>query len=263
MDIIAIPKEEDNPTTIYEIPLNSRIRHFLRYEYIINEIEMRLQSDDKHVVVDILRLLHNLIEINTHNDMRSVVMQHLNWQYQKLSELKNQDQVDSTHVQRELADKKQIISEVEKVSIPITMYHNHYLFSTTRSRINVVGGLASFNLPMFTTWITQPRSQQQVYIDKWYAPFKKLYRGVQDALSMTRSSQEFKTYESETGYYLEDFSPPKNYQMIRVAVDRDIFPRLSASPSRLIVYFFKAADFQELPPQVKTYIRFEMAFCNL
>ena len=261
MDIILY--EADNPTTIYEVPLNSRMRHFLRYEYLINEIEIRLKSDDNYVAVDILRLLHNLIETNTHNDMRSEVMQHLNWQYQRLRELENQDQVDPAHVQKELEDKKRIIAEMDKVFIPITMYHNHHLFSTTRSRINVAGGLASFNLPILATWTTLPRSQQHAYLNEWYAPFKELYKGIQNALSMTRSSREFKTYESETGYYMEDFYPPKNYQMIRVSVDRDIFPRLSATPSRLIVYFFKASDFQDLPHQVKTYIRFEMAFCSL
>lgn len=263
MDINKHSGKENTPTTIYEIPLNNRIRHFLRYEYLVNEIEARLTSEEDYAVIEILRLLHNLIEINTNNDMRSEVMQYLNCQYQQLRELENQPQVDQIHLQKKIEEKRRMLTDIEKISIPITMYHNHYLLSTTKSRFNVTGGLASFHLPMFATWTTLPRSRQQADLNEWYAPFKALYKGIQSGLSMTRASQEFKAYQSETGYYMEDFSPPRNYQMIRLCLDRDIFPRLSASPSRLIVYFFKATDFQERPRQVKTFIKFEMAFCNL
>ena len=263
MDKVDLSEKENKPTTIYEIPLNNRMRHFLRYEYLVNEIEARLASQQDYVVVDVLRLLHNLIEINTNNDMRSEIMQHLNWQYQQLRELEHQPQVDQTYLKKKLEEKKQVLAEIEKLTIPITMYHNHYLLSTTKSRFNITGGLASFHLPMFATWTTLPRDHQQADLNKWYAPFKALYKGIQNVLSMTRDSQEFRAYQSETGYYIEDFSPPKNYQMIRISVDRDIFPRLSASPSRLIVYFFSATDFEESPQQVKTFIRFEMAFSNL
>ena len=263
MDITEIATEADKPTTIYEVPLNSRIRHFLRYEYLINEIEARLASQDNHVVVDILRLLHNLIEINTNNDMRGEVMRHLNWQYQKLRELENQPQVDQAYLKEKSEAKKRTLAEIENISIPITMYHNHHLLSTTKSRFSVTGGLANFNLPIFTTWTTLPRDRLQADLNEWYEPFKELYRGVQDALSMTRESREFATYQCETGYYAEDFPVPKNYQMIRLSVDRDIFPKTSVSPSRLIVYFFKTTDFQQSPQQVKDLIHFRMAFCNL
>ena len=263
MDRIDSSEKENKPITIYEIPLNNRMRHFLRYEYLVNEIEARLASHQDCAVIDILRLLHNLIEINTNNDMRSDIMQHLNWQYQQLRELKQQSQVDQAYLEEKLEEKKQVLAEIEKLTIPITMYHNHYLLSTTKSRFNIIGGLASFHLPMFATWATLPRDIQQADLNKWYAPFKALYKGIQNILSMTRSSQEFKGYQSETGYYIEDFSPPRHYQMIRISVSRDIFPRLSASPSRLIVYFFNATDFEVRPQQVKTFIHFEMAFSNL
>ena len=263
MDKIEGSRQEHKVTTIYEIPLNSRMRHFLRYEYLINEIEARFLAKQDHSVIDILRLVHSLIEINTNNDMRSEIMQHLIWQYQQLQELEDQPQVDQIFLREKIQEKKQVLEKIEGLSIPISMYHNHYLLSTTKSHVNIIGGLASFHLPMFATWATLPRDHQQAALNEWYAPFKELYKGIQNILSMTRDSQEFKAYQSETGYYMEDFAPPKTYQMIRISVNRDIFPRLSASPSRLIVYFFTASDFKEQPQQVKTRIDFEMAFANL
>ncbi len=263
MDKIEVSGQEHRATTIYEIPLNSRMRHFLRYEYLINEIETRLSAEHDYAVIDILRLVHSLIEINTNNDMRSEIMQHLNWQHQQLRELEKQPRVDQIFLQEKMQEKKQMLAEMEKLSIPISMYHNHYLLSTTKSHVNIIGGLASFHLPMFATWATLARNYRQADLNRWYAPFKELYKGIQNILSMTRNSQEFKAYQSETGYYMEDFSPPRNYQMIRISVNRDIFPRLSASPSRLIVYFFTASDFREPPRQVQTHIDFEMAFANL
>lgn len=263
MDRIDPLEKDRKSATIYEIPLSNRMRHFLRYEYLVDQIEIRLASPHDYVAIDILRLLHNLIEINTNNDMRSEIMQHLNWQYQQLRQLEDQPQVDTTHLRKKMEEKRQVLTEVEKLSIPITMYHNHYLLSTTKSRLNITGGLANFHLPMFATWATLPREYQQADLNKWYAPFKALYKGIQNILSMTRGSQEFKAYQSETGYYIEDFSPPRNYQMIRISVDRDIFPRVSVSPSRLIIYFFHATNFEERPLQVKATIRFEMACCRL
>ena len=263
MDGIEALKQENRTTTIYEMPLNSRMRHFLRYEYLVNEIEARFAANQDCLVIDILRLLHSLIEINTNNDMRSQIMQHLNRQHQQLRELAAQSGVNQVFLKKRIQEKKQVLTEIEALSIPITMYHNHYLLSTTKSRIGISGGLASFHLPMFATWDTLPLARRQADLNEWYAPFKELYKGIKNILSMTRNSQEFKAYQSETGYYMEDFSPPRNYQMIRISVNRDIFPRLSASPSRLIVYFFTVPDFEEQPQQVRTFINFEMAFANL
>lgn len=195
--------------------------------------------------------------------MRGEVMQHLNRQYQKLRELENQSNVNQTHLAEKLEEKKRMLAEMEKINIPITMYHNHYLLSTTRPRFNIVGGLAKFHLPMFATWVTLPHSRLRADLNKWYAPFKALYKGIENALSMTRDSREFSDYESETGYYMENFANPKEYQLIRLSVGRNIFPRTSVSPSRLIVYFFHASDFQEHPQQVQDFIQFKMAFCNL
>ena len=263
MDINKHPEKEHTATTIYEIALSNRIRHFLRYEYLVNEIERRLASHEDHATIDVLRFLHNLIEINTNNDIRSEVMQQLNHQYQQLHSLGNCGQIDQLQLQEKLKEKKQVIAEIEKLSIPITMYHKHYLLSTIKSHFNISGGLAKFHLPMFATWSTLPRDQQQENINKWYVPFKKLYKGIQSSLAMTRESQELKAYQAETGYYTEDFSPPRNYQMIRLCLNRDIFPKLSVSPTRLIVYFFHVADFQQRPLQVKASIDFKMAFCYL
>ena len=263
MDGVETLKQENRTTMIYEMPLNGRMRHFLRYEYLVNEIEARFLAKQDCSVIDILRLLHSLIEINTNNDMRGEIMQHLNWQYQQLRELEGQPEVDQVLLEKKMQEKKQVLAEIEALSIPITMYHNHYLLSTTKSCVGIIGGLASFHLPMFATWATLPLDRRQADLKEWYAPFKDLYKGIKNILSMTRSSQEFRAYQSETGYYMEDFSPPKNYQMIRISVNRGIFPRLSASPSRLIVYFFTMPDFEEQPQQVRTFINFEMAFANL
>ncbi|MBC6414760.1 MAG: cell division protein ZapD [Chromatiales bacterium] len=263
MDTTTNTEKKPTITTTYEFPRNSRIRHFLRYEYLINEIDARLASRQGYAIVEALRLLHQLIEINMNNDMRGEVMRNLNQQCHQLLQFKDRAEVNQTHLQKELEEKKQVMQEIEKVAIPTAMYHNHYLLSTIKSYLNISGGLANFHLPMFATWTTLPHNHQQQNLRDWYAPFKELYNGIQSSLAMTRESAEFKPHQAEAGFYTENIPPSIKCELIRLSVKRDIFPKLSVNSSRLLVHFFRTTDFQKAPEQSKASIDFKIALCNL
>lgn len=256
--------EANNQTALYEFPLNNRIRLFLRYEYLAQSIERGLTTEENSAIIETLRLLHQLIEVNTRNDIRSEIMQHLNWQRNQLYLLQKKTNVNQSSLQKMLNKQEAVLSEIEHFQLSMPMYHNHHFLNAIQHRLNTPGGLAGFNVPMFATWLERSPQRKQSDLGDWYAPFKVLNKSINSILQLTRQSQEFKEYQAESGFYTKHFSAVNPaYQLIRIAVTQNIFPEISASKSDLTIYFSLLDDLSVRPKQVKTSVNFKLALCNI
>ena len=259
---------------LYEFPLNNRMRLFLRHEYLARSVEYGLSAKgvaqekkyrkESGTTMDTLSSLFQLIEINTHNDIRGEIMQQIGWQCNQLRVLQKNPEVNQSSLKRKLDSHERTLSEIETFKLSMPNYHNHHFFNAIKHRLSTPGGLASFSLPMFTTWLQRPPQQKQSDIESWYAPLRALHKGIRDILELSRQSQEFNDYRAETGFYKKDFSPGSApYQLVRIAVFPNVFPEITASQSYLTIYFSLLNELHIRPKQTKNTVEFKLALCNL
>lgn len=261
---------------LYEFPLNNRIRLFLRHEYLAQSIEYGLgtegiakgtrKEDSKGdgITIDTLSSLFQIIEINTRNDIRGEIMQHIGWQCDQLRLLQKKPEVNQTRLKHQLDRYQRALGEIETFKLSMPSYHNHHFFNAIKHRLSTPGGLASFNIPMFTTWLERSPQRKQSDIESWYAPFKALHKSIGDILELSRQSQEFSDCRAEAGFYKKNFSSGGAlYQLVRIAVSPDVFPEISASQSYLTIYFSLLDELHTRPKQTKHAVNFKLALCHL
>ena len=256
----------DTSTRIYEFPLSSRLRYFLRCESLAHNLSTRIDSmDSPESCIETLRLLIELEELTKNIDLRSEIMQHLRWQIEELKKLDRIPQVNQEDLHQIIRRKEKLLLDMENFSsLPFTRQNNHFLNSIKR-RINIPGGVCSFDLPILSGWFTLPREQRLNDIRKWYEPFSNLCEGITDCLELSRSGEEFVERTTKAGYYSQEFeNPGKKYQMLRIALNGldGVYPEVSAGKPRFTIHFFILDNLAKRPQQVKDTISFKIAFCR-
>ena len=251
---------------IYEFPLSSRMRYFLRCESIARSLEAKIkQLDGPDTNVEALRLLFELMELTRNMDLKSETMQHIRWQIQELQKLDSLPKINRDTLHSVIAGKEQLLLSLENTARHETNQRDHHFLSAVKRRLNIPGGICSFDIPALSAWLDLPFEQRLSDIRKWHKPFADLYAGIYDCLALTRSSEKFEERTAETGYYSQTFdNPGKTYQMLRIKMDQPdgVFPEVSAGKPRFTIHFFVLGDLQGRPRQVKDTVNFQIAFCR-
>ncbi len=258
--------EAKTPTRICEFPLSSRIRYFLRCEYLARSLEAKIESiDSAEACLEALRLLIELEELTKNIDLRSEIMQHLRWQIEQLKKLDSRPQVNQESLRLTTRGKEQLLLEMEHFSSHALNRQNHHFLNLVKRRISIPGGVCSFDLPILTGWFALPRERRVSDIQAWYQPFSELCQGIYDCLELSRSGGECIELTAKAGYYSQEFeNPEKKYQMLRIDLDGydGIYPEVSAGKPRFAIHFFALDDLAVRPRQVKETIRFKITFCR-
>lgn len=256
----------ETSTEIYEFPLSSRIRYFLRCEYLSRSLETKINSiNGPETCLEALRLLIELEELTKNIDLRSEIMQHLRWQIDELRKLNSQPQVNQEYLHRISRKKEQLLLDMEHFSSLSINRQNHHFLNSVKRRVSIPGGVCSFDLPILAGWFALPCERRINEIRKWYEPFSNLCKGVYDCLELSRSGGEYVERTAKAGYHSQEFESSENkYQMLRIDLTGcdGIYPEVSAGKPRFTIHFFTLGDLAIRPQQVKETINFKIAFCR-
>ncbi|MCK5478264.1 MAG: cell division protein ZapD, partial [Methylococcales bacterium] len=139
-----------NTHTVYEFPLNERIRVFIRLEQLFLQLHHFMKGTavfDKRAAITVLL---DILMIFSRNDLKSELLKELDRHSKTLNQIANSQGVDTKKLHQILDDlniiSKRLYDANGKIGINVM---ESDLFKSISQRSSIPGGTCSFDLPAF------------------------------------------------------------------------------------------------------------------
>lgn len=253
-----------NTQTIYEFPLNERIRVFMRLEQLFHQLSHFMAGSsvfDKRAAIDVLL---DILTIFSRSDLKSELMKELDRHTKVLNQLVNTQGVDKEKLQEILAELNQasrnLYSSNGKIGISVM---ESDLFQSISQRNSIPGGSCSFDLPAFHYWLEQEDTEQQKDLERWTQPFAGIRTAIDLILGFIRQSSIPSQEIAAAGFFQLALDKSHPVQLLRVGIASNLpcFAEISGGKHRFSIRFMKPSSDENRPSQITDDIPFALTRC--
>lgn len=252
--------------TIYEFPLNERIRIFIRLEQLFEQFthfSLGATVSDKRAAI---ATLLDIMSILRRNDLKSEVLKELDRHAKVLNKFVNSQSIDTQQLESILAQlnqtSKRLYATSGKIGIEIM---ESDLFQSIAQRSSIPGGTCSFDLPEFHYWLEQDEASRLKDLRHWSQPFEEIRTAINLLLDFIRNSNAPTDEVAEAGFFQLTLDKNLPYQMLKVSLDRSLncFAEISGGKHRCTIRFMKPSADNQRPAQSTENISFSLTCCLL
>ncbi len=248
--------------TVYEVPLNERIRTWLRLEDLFDKTLYFVRGGDARAHHAALLAVLELCDVTVRTELKSELIQELDRQKTSLEELRNNPAVDGTRLDAVLASITTSLAEMHAISGKIgQQIRDNEWFSGIKSRAGIPGGTCSFDLPAYHYWLNLPSGQRDRDLMEWLTPILPLKNAVDVVLRLLRDSGHRSRHTATQGLF-QLMLGGRSAQLLRLMLDTDCAPEVSANKYAVNIRFL-IPDRAQKPRSCDRDVDFELTFCNL
>lgn len=253
-----------NTHTVYEFPLNERIRIFMRLEQLFQQLEHFMIGGaifDKRAAISSLL---DILNICSRNDIRYEALKELGRQAKTLKDLASNEGIDPDQLIG-------VINQVEGISNILYKTKGRIgskvmesdLFQSILQRSTIPGGTCSFDLPEFHYWLEQDIQTQRQDIDQWTQPFITIRKALELTLKFIRQSNQPTQEVAKGGFYQLSLDQSKPFQLLRIIIDHSYpcFAETSGGKHRFTIRFMNKPPGKQRSTQTGENIPFLLTRC--
>lgn len=254
--------------TIYEFPINERMRVFMRLEHLFIQLKHFLAGkscSDKRAV---MMTLIDILSIFSRNNLKSELLIEIERLSRVLSIVASNPEVDTQKLHEmigKLEDtKNNLYASSGKVGAKLISSN---LFQSVSQRSAIPGGSCSFDLPAFHYWLSQEESVKMKELNEWIHPFLEIHDAIELVLNFIRQTNDPTQEIAKAGFF--QLSLPlettESVQLLRVQVPKDTpcFAEISGGKHRFTVRFMTLSMDSDRPSQTNRDIAFTLTCCQL
>jgi cell division protein ZapD len=264
-----IPVEpEDDPgerLTVYEQPLNERLRTFLRVEFLYQQALYHVDSADTWSSRAAVNSLLDILAITGRGDARSDVLKELERQMALLREYQARAGVDSARLNAVLATLVQRRDELAAAAgAGLTGLRDSDFLAGIKHRSAIPGGTCEFDLPDYFHWLNLPAEQRRSDFLAWLAAVRPLCESVVDLLWVARENSRPRTEVAPNGVFQIAFEREAPIQLLRIGLPASsgLFPEISGSHHRCSIRFMSWNDVRHRAGQSDGDVSFVLTCCT-
>lgn len=250
----------------YELPLNERVRTFMRLEHLFARVHRHAEGEDPWDSRAALTGLLEMLAILGRGDIRSDVLREMERQAQTLARLRNRPGIDTGRLDNILQSLEKLRARLDASGAQIgrSLKDNEFL-AALKQRIAIPGGTCGFDLPSLQHWLSLPSDERHGQLQRWLTELDALDRSLRLVLMLLRESSAPSLEIAEGGMFHRGLESGVAYQLIRVLVagEQDVFPEISGGKHRFTVRFLEQPDVAERPRQAQQDVRFQLVCCQL
>ena len=228
----------DIHASIYEQPVDERIRKFLRFENIYMKINNHKDIDSKYdaysVLLNISELFINLTRSEIKRDLISEIETH-KARYQE-------------YIKFDGADKIKLNSIMEKQNAILKTLHGleaNYLNVLKRDELlQTIIKHINTSCADLEYWLSRDHDFRKNQINLWLELIKPIENSIFFCLDLLRKSTETLEITAKDGMYLFKMDTEKKIRLLRVTMKTDnyFFPKISVGPQRATIAFMTIDD---------------------
>lgn len=253
-----------NAQTIYEFPLNERIRVFMRLEQLFQQLNHFMAGNSVFDKRAAITTLLDILTIFSRSDLKSELIKELDRHAKILNQLVNSQGVDDRKLQEILGDLNQASRNLYGTNgrIGINVMESD-LFQSISQRNSIPGGTCSFDLPAFHYWLEQDEAAKQNDLERWTQPFTDIRVAIDMILGFIRLSNIPSQEVAKAGFYQLALDKSQPVQLLRVGVADSLpyFAEISGGKHRFSIRFMKPSSDENRPSQVNQDLPFSLTRC--
>jgi len=263
----SILNNMDNETnsSVYELPLNERIRTLLRLEFLFHEARYSMRGfsvwDSRATISSIL----DITNIMTRIDLRSEIIKELERQSSALLSISSRPGVDSSILDDTLKKLDNYTQTLKSSKTGINdELNNNLLLKLIRQRETIPGGTCDFDIPSYHFWLEQPAEQRIYLLESWLKKLDIFRLAITLILDLLRESAINTPSIAEQGFFQQSLDKAIPFQLIRVFLPADVnyYAEISGGKHRFSIRFMKPVD-SERPISCSDDVNFQLSCCAL
>lgn len=232
----------DSQVTIYEEPVQEKVRKFLKIEYLFDRIFYFKNKEDRKDNYNALLALAQLYEILSRSDIKSELIREI--------ETHNTYFIKIKKVAEAQADLSKLNSVLEKQDLLLKLIYNvesnylDYLDDDVLCKTIIKNCFTTLQPTSIEFWLTRDIILRETQIDLWLEPLLFIKKSVDFILEIIRKSATFNDKLAEKGFFIEKLDPKKNILLVRVTLTSDLYyyPQISVGKQRLNIMFMSKDD---------------------
>ena len=226
---------------IYELPLNERLRTFMRIEFLYSRLNNFSGSKDHW---QIRTTIHTLLEIYTilaRTDVRREVLADLDRYIIQMQRFQSMPDADNEMATNLLED----LNIIKEKMIQLGTGYLHPLrdddyIAALLHRHTLPGGKAEFDMPRYKFWLEGDSKALKDDLDKWINIIKPICEGIEKLLWIIRESSEPIGTVATSGQYNHQIGKTAQISLIRVFLDNpSVYPEISGGRHMIAIRFLE------------------------
>lgn len=250
----------------YELPLNERIRTFMRLEQLFARLHAHAGDTSSAASRAALGMILEIMAILGRGDLRGEVLKEMDRQKQILSRLKSRTNIDHGRLDSILDSLNKLKTRLDASDAQVarSIRQNEFL-AALKQRSSIPGGTCGFDMPNLQFWLSRPAEHRQEQLQDWIDELDALDRCIRLLLMLLRESAAPTNEIAAGGLFQQTLNSGGNVHLLRVIVpgETEAFAEISGGKHRFTVRFMKQNHPAERPRQVDEDIAFRLAICQL
>lgn len=248
-------------SSLYEQPLNEKLRIYLRLEAAFSRITALLSETQVAAHHAAFGTLFELMDMVDHGDLRADLHGDLDRQLQQFRVLQGNPNVDGEKLLR-------FLGQLEKLHQWIVNHQGRFgsrlrdneFLQSARQRFHQPGASSPLDLPRLHAFLRQPVEKRRARFQQWLLELQGVRTSVDVMLRLMREQTQWRQAQLDEGYFQLE---PVSGQLLRIRMPADagVFPEVSTGRQRCVIRAAKIDD--EGPVKyVAQSTAFEYALCG-
>ena len=254
-----------NTTITYELPLNERIRVFIRLEQLFQQFSHFLTGESVADKRAALSVLLDIMTIFRRNNLKSEILKELDRHTKVLNKITNNQGVDAEKLEELLSKLNQTSKKLYATNGKIgNQVMESDLFQSIAQRSSIPGGSCSFDLPEFHFWLEQNESIRLKDLEHWSSPFEDIRIAIDLILNFIRNCSSPTQKLAEAGFFQFLLDTNQPHQLLRVSLDKSIpcFAEISGGKHRCTIRCMVPSSDNKRSMQSPNNIAFTLTCCT-
>ena len=250
--------------TVYEQPLNERLRTFLRLDFLYSQSLYHNDKASSWGSRAAMASLLDMLAIATRGDVRSDVLKELERHLAKLNEYQNHPGIDATRLRALMSNLLRLRADLSAAGMAwLQPLRDSEFLAAIKHRSAIPGGTCEFDLPDYYFWLNQPDEARMATFVRWQGLLRPLCDAIAELLWLTRQNGRSTSELARGGVFNVNFERDTPYQLLRVTLPAGaaLYPEISGSHYRCSMRFLEWTDIDSRPRQTGVDVPFTLTCC--
>ena len=248
---------------IYELPLNERLRTFMRIEFLYSRLKYFSSNlDDNWQTRTVIHTLLEIYSILSRTDVRREVLADLDRYIMQMQRFQSAPDADNNMVNDVLEDLDSIKDQVVDVGTDylLKLREDEFIASLLH-RHTLPGGKAEFDMPKYKFFLESDKKNVVVQINRWIDVMRPICEGIDKLMWIIRESNEPIATVAVGGQYNHQIERRTQISLVRIITnDTNVYPEISGGRHLIAVRFFNQNKDGEYV-QFEDNVEFKISLC--
>lgn len=248
-------------STVYEFPLNEKVRTYLRLEQLFKQLDYAQNSTEDWQFINFFDCFFTLLDLLERLDIRNDILKDIEAHNKNLQHWSKHPKIDQTALNQAMDKILELKKKLKNSSKIGSGLKDDKFLSSIRQRFSIPGATCSFDLPNLHCWLKQPEDKVKSDMSRWIDEFRLIHQAIDITLSFLRERGRFENIIAVKGFYQGILDDKNDLIRIHCASNKNYYPTLSGNKYRYAIRFMFFEQEESGKVAVDQDTEFKLACC--